>query len=196
MCALASAFLFVTRYGVKSWGILYLQEHRHYSLPSAAAFIAMNSLSGMFGSVAYGFLSDIAFKARRPPATLLFGIVEVLALIVLFFGPQNGYVVSGALLVYGFALSGILAALGGLMAVDVSSKRAAGMAMGFIGFISYLGAAAQEKLSGLFLKAHTVVGADGVKHIDDWSGPIALWIGGSVISLLLALTLWRVKHRE
>ena len=196
VCALASAFLFVTRYGIKSWGILYLQEHRGYSLPSAAAFIAINTLSGIFGAVAYGFLSDIAFKARRPPATLLFGLVEVLALIVLFFGPRNGWVLSGALFVYGFTLSGILAALGGLMAVDVSSKRAAGMAMGFIGFISYLGAATQEKLSGLFLKAHTVTGADGVKHIDDWSGPIALWIGGSVISLVLAATLWRVRHRE
>ena len=52
ICAVASACLFVTRYGIKSWGILYLQEFRHYSLPSAAAFIAMNSLSGMFGSVA------------------------------------------------------------------------------------------------------------------------------------------------
>lgn len=196
ICALASAFLFVTRFGVKSWGVLYLQEHHGYSLPSAAVSIAMNTLSGLFGSVAYGFVSDLWFRARRPPATLAFGVVEVLALLVLFYGPDNGWVLNGALIVYGFALSGILAALGGLMAVDVSSKRAAGMAMGFIGFISYLGAATQEKLSGLFLKAHTIVGPDGKKHIDDWSGPIALWIGGSVVSLVLAATLWRVRHRE
>jgi OPA family sugar phosphate sensor protein UhpC-like MFS transporter len=196
VCALASAFLFVTRYGVKSWGVLYLQEKHHYSLPSATAFIALNSLSGLFGSVAYGFISDLAFKSRRPPATLVFGVVEVLSLLVLFYGPHNGWVLTGALIVYGFTLSGILAALGGLMAVDVSSKRAAGMAMGFIGFVSYLGAATQEKLSGLYLKAHTVVGPNGVKHMDDWSGPIALWIGGSIASLLLAATLWRVRHRE
>ena len=196
VCALASAFLFVTRYGVKSWGVLYLQERHHYSLPSATAFIALNSLSGLFGSVAYGFISDLAFRSRRPPATLVFGVVEVLSLLVLFYGPHNGWVLTGALIVYGFALSGILAALGGLMAVDVSSKRAAGFAMGFIGFVSYLGAATQEKLSGLYLKAHTVVGPDGAKHIDDWSGPIALWIGGSIASLLLAATLWRVRHRE
>jgi hypothetical protein len=70
------------------------------------------------------------------------------------------------------------------------------MAMGFIGFISYLGAATQEKLSGVFLKAHTIVGPDGAKHIDDWSGPIALWVGGSIVSLVLAATLWKVRHRE
>jgi len=196
ICALSSALLFVTRYGVKSWGVLYLQEERGYSLPSATAFIAINTLSGLFGSVAYGFVSDLAFKGRRPPATLWFGVVEVLALLVLFYGPRNGYVLTGALLVYGFALSGILAVLGGLLAVDVSSKRAAGMAMGFIGFISYLGAAVQEKLSGMFLNAHTVLMPDGTKHIDDWSGPIALWIGGSIASALVAATLWRVRSRE
>lgn len=196
ICALASALLFVTRYGVKSWGVLYLQESRGYSLPSATASIAINTLSGLFGSVAYGFVSDLWFKGRRPPATLAFGIVEIAALIVMFYGPRNAVVLTGALFVYGFTLAGILAALGGLLAVDVSSKRAAGMAMGFIGFMSYVGAAVQEKLSGLFLNAHTVVRPDGTKHIDDWSGPIALWIGGSAASALLAATLWRVKAKE
>lgn len=195
ICAVASALMFVTRYGVKSWGVLYLQEERGYTLPSATAMIALNTLSGMFGSVAYGFVSDLAFRGRRPPATLLFGVVEILSLIVMFYGPRNGYVLTGALIVYGFTLSGILAVLGGLLAVDVSSKRAAGMAMGFIGFISYLGAAAQEKLSGMYLNAHTVVRPDGSKHIVDWSGPIALWIGGSVASAALAATLWRVRSR-
>jgi sugar phosphate permease len=68
--------------------------------------------------------------------------------------------------------------------------------MGFIGFISYLGAATQEKLAGMYLNAHTVRLPDGTRHIQDWSGPIALWIGGSVASLLLAAALWRVKPRE
>jgi OPA family sugar phosphate sensor protein UhpC-like MFS transporter len=188
--------MYVTRYGVKSWGVLYLQEERGYSLPSASASIAMNALSGFFGSVAYGFVSDLLFKGRRPPATLLFGVVEVLSLLVLFYGPHNGYVLTGALFVYGFTLSGILAVLGGLMAVDVSSKKAAGMAMGFIGFISYIGAAIQEQLSGVLIQAHTVTLADGTKHIDDFSTPIAVWIGGSVLSAIVAATLWRVKSRE
>jgi MFS transporter, OPA family, sugar phosphate sensor protein UhpC len=196
ICALASALMFVTRYGVKSWGVLYLQDQRGYSLPSASAFLALNTLSGLFGCVAYGYVSDLLFKGRRPPATLLFGVVEICALLVIFFGPRDPWVLTAALVVYGFTLSGILAVLGGLLAVDVSSKRATGAAMGFIGFISYLGAAAQEKLSGMFLKAHTVIGPGGARHIDDWSGPIALWIGGSVASAALAATLWRVRARE
>lgn len=196
ICALASALLFVTRYGVKSWGVLYLQEARGYSLPSAAASIAINTVTGMFGSVAYGFVSDLAFRGRRPPATLLFGVVEIAALLVIFFGPRQPVVLTAALAVYGFALAGILAALGGLLAVDVCSKRAAGMAMGFIGFMSYVGAAAQEKLSGMFLAARTTVMPDGTRHIADWSEPIALWIGASVASAALAATLWRVRPRE
>lgn len=194
-CALASALMFITRYGVKSWGVLYLQEERGYSLLSATAFIGINTVSGLFGAVAYGFVSDLWFKGHRAPATLLFGIVEVVALFVLFFGPRNAYVLTGAMIVYGFTLSGILVVLGGLLAVDVSSKRAAGMAMGFIGFISYIAAAVQEKLSGMFLNSHMTVLADGSRHFRDWSGPIVLWIGGSIASALLAATLWRVKPR-
>ena len=47
VCALAS-LLFVTRYGVKNRACS-PQEKQHYSLPSMT-FIALNSLSGMFGS--------------------------------------------------------------------------------------------------------------------------------------------------
>ena len=126
ICALASALLFVTRYGVKSWGVLYLQEARGYTLPSAAASIAINTVSGMFGSVAYGFVSDLLFAGRRPPATLVFGILEVISLLVLFHGPRNPVVLTAALFVYGFTLAGILAVLGGLLAVDVSSSARPG----------------------------------------------------------------------
>ena len=196
VCAVSSALMYVTRYGVKSWGVLYLQDERGFSLLGAGGFLFVNTVSGFFGSIAYGFVSDVLFKGRRPPATLLFGALEVAALFVLFYGPHNDWILMGAIFVYGFTLSGILAVLGGLFAVDMSSKKAAGMAMGFIGFISYLGAVIQEKLSGALLKAHTVLLPDGTKHIDDFSQPIALWIGGSIASMLLAATLWRVKARE
>ena len=176
--------------------MLYLQEKQHYSLPSATAFIALNSLSGMFGSVAYGFISDLMFQSRRPPATLVFGIIEILSLLVLFYGPHNAYVLTGALIVYGFTLSGILAALGGLMAVDVILQAGGGHGDGLHRLHLVPGRGHAEKLSGVFLKAHTVVGPDGLKHMDDWSGPIALWIGGSIASLVLAATLWKVRHRE
>jgi len=195
VCALASALLFVTRYGIKSWGVYYLQETHGYSLVGASLTIGINAVSGIAGALAYGWVSDVWFRGRRPPATLLFGALEVAAVVTMFYGPRSTPVLIGSLCVYGFALAGVLAALGGLFAVDLSSHRASGFAMGFIGFVSYIGATAQEKLSGWLIRANTVTGPDGATHVD-FSRPVAVWVGASVASMLLAATLWRARRRS
>ena len=83
---LASSTMYVTRYAINSWGILYLQEARGYSLIEAGSLIGLNTFTGILGCVAYGFISDKYFDARRPPVTLMFGIVEIASLFLIFFG--------------------------------------------------------------------------------------------------------------
>jgi OPA family sugar phosphate sensor protein UhpC-like MFS transporter len=199
VCGLASALMYVTRYGVNSWGVLYLQETRGYSLEEAGGIVGVSAFTGFAGSIAYGILSDVGFKGRRPPATLIFGIIEVLALLVVFYGPTGStastLILMGAFAVYGFTLSGILAVLGGLFAVDISSKKAAGLAMGFIGFLSYVGAVIQERLSGSLLEKATTKLADGSTHVD-FAVPVQIWIGASIASIVVAATLWNVKAKE
>jgi OPA family sugar phosphate sensor protein UhpC-like MFS transporter len=192
---LSSAAMYVTRYGINSWGILYLQEMKGYSLIQAGAILGANTVAGIAGSVAYGFISDLWFKASRPPANLLFGVLEIVSLGIFFFAPPgHPYLVTAAVSVYGFALSGILASLGGLFAVDIAPKRATGAAMGFIGGFSYLGAAVQELIAGRMIHQGSTM-LDGKAHYD--FGPVILfWMGGSVLSLLLATSLWRVKPTE
>ena len=189
---LASATMYMTRYAVNSWGVLYLQEVRGYSLNEAAGLIGISTLAAILGSVAYGFISDKLFKARRPPVTLIFGLLEVFALFIIFFAPsgQPVLLIIGFIL-YGFTLSGILAALGGLFAIDIAPKRAAGAAMGFIGVFSYIGAGVQDQISGLLIEHGTTV-IDGIRHYD-FSNLIVFWIGSSIVSLILASSLWRVK---
>ena len=87
--ALASATIYVTRYAINSWGMLYLQEARGYSLPMAGTLLMISTLAGIVGAVAYGFISDKLFNARRPPANLLFAIFELIGLLLIFFGPQR-----------------------------------------------------------------------------------------------------------
>jgi len=194
VCALSSALMFVTRFGIKSWGVYYLQETHGFSLVGAGFLIGINSISGLMGSMAYGFVSDVLFRGRRPPATLLFGALQVIALVAMFYGPRSNVLLVVSLFVYGFALSGILCVLGGLFAVDLTSKRATGMAMGFIGFVSYLGATIQERLSGHLIKTYTTILPNGTTHVD-FSRPVAIWVGASVASMALAATLWRVQRR-
>jgi OPA family sugar phosphate sensor protein UhpC-like MFS transporter len=193
--ALSSASIYVTRYAINSWGVLYLQEARGYSLLQAGSVISVNTLAGIIGAVAFGFASDKIFNARRPPTNLIFAVVEIIGLLMVFFGPSDSLAfMTVAFFIYGFGLTGLITSLGGLFALDIAPKRAAGAAMGFIGVFSYLGAAIQDQISGhLIERGMTIV--DGVRHYD-FSTAILFWVGMSVVSLILATTLWQVRLRD
>ncbi len=192
--ALASATNYVVRYAINSWGILYLQEARGFSLVEAGSFLMVNTIAGIGGCIAFGYLSDKVFAARRPPANLIFAIVEIVALYLIFFGPRNVAMLYFAFVLYGVGLNGLVTSLGGLFGVDIVPKRAAGAIMGFIGVFSYIGAGIQENLSGyLIQKGITMVGET---RVYDFSDAIWFWMGASVVSMLLAATLWRVQLRD
>lgn len=192
--AASSALMYVTRYAINSWGVLYLQEICGYSLVDAGFYLAVNTVAGIAGSIAYGYISDKCFDAHRPPANLIFAIVEIAALVVIFFGPKNDLILLFAFAVYGAALSGLIASVGGLFAVDIAPRGATGAAMGFVGVFSYLGAATQENVSASLIKQGTTL-IDGVR-VYDFDVPIYFWIATSVVSMLLAATLWKTKIRD
>ena len=192
--ALASALMYVTRYAINSWGVLYLQEIHGYSLVEAGFYLSVNTIAGIVGSIAYGYLSDKVFDARRPPANLIFAIVEIAALLLIFFGPDNKFLLLLGFALYGAALSGLMAAIGGLFAVDIAPRGATGAAMGFVGVFSYLGAAIQENVSASLISAGTMV-VDGVRTYN-FDMAIWVWIGSSIVSMLLAASLWNTRIRD
>lgn len=193
--AVSSALTYVTRYAINSWGVLYLQESRGFSLVQAGSVISVNTFSGILGAVAFGFLSDKWFGGRRPPANLLFSALELTGLAMIFFVPFSGTLfLTFAFFIYGFGLTGLVTSLAGLFAVDIVSRRVAGAVMGFIGVFSYLAAAIQENVSGLLIeRGITVVG--GVRHYD-FSGAITFWVACALLSALLPATLWRVRAQS
>ena len=81
--------------------------------------------------------------------------------------------------------------VGGLFAVDIAPKGATGAAMGFVGIFSYLGAAIQENVSASLISNNTII-TDG-NRIYDFDSAIMFWIGSSIVSLLLAASLWNTK---
>ena len=191
---LASATTYVTRYAINSWGVLYLQEARGFSLPAAGTLLMISTLAGIAGAIGFGFVSDKYFNARRPPVNLIFALMEIAGLALFFWGPNTMPVMVFSMLLFGMGLTGLVTSLGGLFAVDIAPKRVAGAAMGVIGIFSYIGAALQEQISGFLIeRGMTVVG--GVRTYD--FGPaIWFWIGSSVISMLLAASLWRTRLRD
>ena len=192
--ALSSATMYVTRYAISSWGILYLQEGRGYDLATASVYMAIGTVAGIAGCLLYGWVSDRWFAARRPPANFLFAVVELVGLGLIFFGPQNDVVLTVAFILFGVGLNGLITSLGGLFAVDIAPKKVAGAAMGLIGVFSYIGAAMQENISGALIESGMQVAGDARTY--DFGPAITFWIASSAVSMVLAATLWRVRLRE
>jgi len=269
---LASACMYITRYGVNGWGILYLQESKEYSLVAASLLFGVAKISETVGTVACGFISDTFFNARRNVTTLVYGLLMVVGLGLFWAAPtthfcdldpaavadlregpippnlaaelsQRGvplgreahlvadpkdktswvirqtflgivinkyriaepqgkpalfmmyhtlHVVSTAC--FGFGIGGLLAFLGGLIAIDICSKKASGAAMGMVGMFSYIGAAVQGWVTGKLLAAGQTEVAGHITH--NFTGAMTFWFCASVISVLLACCLWNVKPRD
>jgi OPA family sugar phosphate sensor protein UhpC-like MFS transporter len=160
----------------------------------AGTLLMISTLAGIAGAVAYGFTSDKLFNARRPPANLLFAVLEIIGLMIIFFGPADTPMLILGMLLFGMGLTGLVTSLGGLFAVDIAPKRAAGAAMGVIGIFSYIGAAIQEQVSGVLIDHNMVV--SGAERLYDFGPVIWFWIGSSVVSMLLAASLWRAQLRD
>jgi OPA family sugar phosphate sensor protein UhpC-like MFS transporter len=193
---LASASMYVARYGMNDWGVLFLQEGKGYSLAEAGAVFAAYPLAALVGSVSSGLVSDFLFGSRRNVPVLMYGLVQVAALTAFWLIPPGHRALDvAALVVFGFGLGGLLVFLGGLMAVDIVSQRAAGAAMGLVGMFSYLGAAAQDTVTGWLLDVSKLESAlaDGTPGAYSFDTVFTFWIGASVLSLLLASLLWRVR---
>lgn len=270
--------MYIARYGINSWGVLYLQETKGYTLIYASFLLSCAKIVESIGTVCCGIISDFFFGARRNVTTLIYGVLQVGGLVILLLAPTThlanldpamagqltrgplaadvrdalvaqgidgsedlrlgdavkdkwsdsevlvwtlapegwhipwtGYrfeLAAGHLNIYeryskwhfiglsmfGFGLGGLLAFLGGLIAIDISSKRAAGAAMGTMGLFGYIGASIQDWTSGALIEAGKTT-VNGVS-VHDFSNAYTLWLGAAVLSVLLYLTLWRVKARD
>jgi len=209
MIALASAFIYVSRYAVNSWGVYFLEMKKGYTNLEASSIISVNAICGLFGTLFSGVISDKLFGGRRNAPALIFGVMNTAALCLFLLVPGAHKAVDVlAMVLFGTSIGVLFCFLGGLMAVDVAPKSAAGAALGVVGIASYLGAGIQDIVSGYLIKSQGVM--EGGKMVYEfahthfrWNGHevavehIALfWIGASLLSVLCALTVWNVKPRE
>jgi len=188
LLALASGFFYVTRYAINSWGVFFLQEHKGYSALQAASIISANAIAGIAGTFFSGIVSDRFFGGSRHLPALLFGLLYIVATALFVLGPAGAWADTLAMVLFGVAMGVLLAYLGGMMAIDLVDKRAAGTATGIVGVASYLGAAIQDLSSGHLIQAGRTL-VDGHMRYD-FTRVGALWIGAAVLSCLLALLVW------
>ena len=63
--ALSSAFIYITKYAVAGWGVLFLQKAKDFTLEEATQIIAFSAAFGVVGTVLAGWLSDRDRKSTR-----------------------------------------------------------------------------------------------------------------------------------
>lgn len=190
--AFASAFMYVSRYAVNSWGVLFLEEAKGYGHTEAIGVVSVNALLGIFGTVLSGWFSDKFFQGNRQWPALIFGVLCTVSLILFLYGGNALWVNSLAMVLFGIAIGVLICFLGGLMAVDIVPRKATGAAGGIVGMASYIAAGLQDIISGMLIDNNITV-VNGIKHYD-FSQAAVFWVAASVISFLLPLLNMRRKH--
>ena len=197
--ALASAFMYISRYSLNSWGILFLQEAKGFSMADATFIISLNALLGIVGTVVSGWLSDVLFNGNRKYPAFFAGVLLSISYIIFIYGGNNYAVNVLSMVLFGIAIGVLISFLGGLMAVDIVPRKATGAALGIVGMASYIAAGIQDVVSGWLIDNNITETVnelgETVKHYD-FSDAAIFWIGASIISFLLPILNWRRKVQQ
>ena len=136
--AIGNAFVYFVRYGVVNWIPTYLEGAKGYSFRQSSLAWSLYEYAAIPGTIACGWVSDRVFGGRRAPATILFMVLTMAAVVVYWFnlhGPV--WIDYAALIAIGFLIYGPIMIIG-LHALDLVPKKAAGTAAGFTGFFGYV----------------------------------------------------------
>lgn len=193
--ALSSAFMYISRYAVNSWGVFYLEAQKGYDTLDASFIISIGSVCGIVGTVLSGFVSDKLFKGKRNFPALIFGLLNVCALCLFLLIPGTNYWLdAAAMIMFGLSIGVLLCFLGGLMAVDIAPRNASGAALGVVGIASYVGAGIQDVMSGILIEGHKTI-VNGTE-VYDFTAINYFWIGAALLSVICALMVWNVKSSQ
>lgn len=194
--ALSSAFMYVSRYAINGWGVLFLQEEKGFTLTAATQIISINALLGIVGTVFSGWFSDVLFKGKRNMPALIFGVLNTISLTLFLLSGDELWINMLSMALFGIAIGVLICFLGGLMAVDIVPRNASGAALGIVGIASYIGAGLQDIISGTLIENNKVL-IETTNNINyyqyNFEPAIIFWIVSSVMSFILATLVWKAK---
>ena len=189
--AASSAFIYIEKYAIAGWGVLFLQKAKDFSLENATQIIAFSAALGVVGTVLAGWLSDKVFNGDRIKPAIISGILSFLSLGLFLF--TGGSYLMNILYVSLFSLTtGVLYCIvAGLMAVDIVPRKATGAALGIVGISSYVAAGIQDIASGYLIQGYTKDAVDISSAAYDF-GPVSVfWMAAALISFILPVVNWK-----
>jgi OPA family sugar phosphate sensor protein UhpC-like MFS transporter len=187
--ALSSAFIYITKYAITGWGVLFLQKEKGFSIEDATQIIGFYAVAGIVGTVMAGWLSDRLFKSDRVKPAILAGLLSFITL-ALFLFTDTGYMMNVIYVsVFSLAIGVLYCIVAGLMAIDIVPRKATGAALGVVGISSYIAAGLQDITSGYLIEFNTTQ-VDGVDIYN--FGPVSwFWLAAALISFLLPVINWK-----
>lgn len=192
--ALASAFMYIDRYAVNSWGIFFLQQDKAYSTIEASGIIGVNAIAGIAGTIIAGMLSDRFFPRNRSVMAGFISLLNTAGFALMLWSP-HGYVTDIlAMIIFGATIGALTCFLGGLIAVDISSRKAAGAALGTIGIASYAGAGLGEFLTGIIIDKTAVI--ENGTTLYNFSTLSQFWVSTGLASALFCFVTAAIVARR
>lgn len=172
LLALAYIFVYMIRMGTEDWMVKYLTEFKGNNLELAANKLSALPFFGIAGTILAGLISDKFFKSRRAPVNLIYLIGIIIFVVLLSINKISSL---------DFVLIGLIGAftygpqmmIGGLCAVESSSKKVASAATGFTGSFGYIGATASGPITGMIVDKF------------GWNGATSFWCVSALICIII-----------
>lgn len=180
--ALANVFIYLVRYGVLDWSPTYLKEVKHYNMSQSGWAYFAYEYAGIPGTLLCGWMSDKLFKGRRAPATVIYMLFVLLAVLVYWKNPAgNVWIDHVALATIGFFIYGPIMLIG-VFALDLVPRGVAGTAAGFTGLFGYLGGS---------VFANMIMGVILEKW--QWDGGFMVLILACVLAIVCMIPTWQAE---
>lgn len=198
--AIANFFAYISRYAMVDWGPTYLREVKHQNITGSSTAIVAIELGGIPSTIFLGYLSDkLGGRRGMVAAVCMIPIIVAFALIPLV--PESIIWIDLVLLfVIGLMIYPVINFIT-IMALDMTSKKAIGVAAGFIGLFGYCGKAVYSWWAGKALDASaassTAVSAAAKQAAMEaaWNIPLYVAMGASVMAMIMLSLTWRQKPK-
>ncbi len=92
----------------------------------------VNAIAGIAGTIIAGMLSDRFFPRNRSVMAGFISLLNTAGFALMLWSPHNYYTDILAMIIFGATIGALTCFLGGLIAVDISSRKAARAALGTI----------------------------------------------------------------
>lgn len=209
LLAISFVFVYFTLMGTLDWLIKYLMEAKHNSLELATMKLSVLPLFGSLGTISAGYISDKVFKNRRAPVNIIYLIGVALAVLALKFNSTGPNFIDASFLsltghkltslipldgsgildficigVIGFCSYGPQVLIGGLCAIEASSKKVAAAATGFVGSFGYFGSILSGAGTGMIIDKF------------GWNGAVYAWALSAIVCIMLLSPLLIEEYKK